>query len=153
MKKCICFARVSTEQQDLTAQLEAVCNAAKCDGYTNDDIITVEGKESAIALKEEERQTLNDIKELISLHPTIESIYFFAVDRLSRRMSVIMSIKEWADENKLNLVFLNPHRMQTLRKNEMGEWIEDELGISIKKEEKKPVLLETCATKELVHGK
>ena len=31
------------------------------------------------------------------------------------------------------------------------EWIEDELGISIKKEEKKPVLLETCAVKDKMH--
>lgn len=28
------------------------------------------------------------------------------------------------------------------------EWIQDELGISVKKEEKKPVLLETCAVKD-----
>ena len=127
MKKCICFARVSTSQQDLTAQLEAVIKAAKGDGYTDDDIIKVQGKESAINLKEEERQTLNELKDLVNEFKTIETIYFFAVDRLARRMSVIMSVKEWADENKLNLVFLNPHRMQTLRKSDNGEWIEDEL--------------------------
>ena len=126
MKKCICFARVSTTQQDLTAQLEAVINAAKGDGYTEDDIIKVQGKESAINLKEEERQTLNELKDLVNEFKTIETIYFFAVDRLARRMSVIMSVKEWADDNKLNLVFLNPHRMQTLRKDN-GVWIEDEL--------------------------
>ena len=38
-----------------------------------------------------------------------------------------MGIKEWADENRINLVFLNPHRMSTFRRNEQGVLVEDEL--------------------------
>ena len=127
MIRCICFARVSTAQQDLTAQIDAVKRSAKFDGYLENEIVVVEGKESAIKLKEEERQTLNELKNLVNDNPTVESIYFFAVDRLARRMSVIMSVKEWADENKINLVFLEPQRMATLQKTEKGEWIENEI--------------------------
>lgn len=127
MKKAICFARVSTVQQSLEAQLEAVKKCAISDGYTDDEILVVTGKESAIKLDEEQRQTLAEIKEMVKTNPTIESIYFFAVDRLARRMSIVMSVKEWADENKLNLVFLNPHRMGTIRVDENGNKVEDEV--------------------------
>lgn len=127
MIKCICFARVSTQQQDLTAQVADVKRAAIYDGYLESEITVVEGKESAIKLSEEERQTLRELNEIVSANPSIESIYFFAVDRLARRMSVIMSVKEWADENKINLVFLNPQRMDTLKRASNGEWVENEI--------------------------
>lgn len=127
MKKVILFARVSTLQQDLEPQVEAVKKAIIYDGYKPSEIVVVQGKESAIKLKEEERQTINEVKQLILNYPTIEAIYFFAVDRLARRMSVVMSVVEWATENKLNLVFLNPHRMSTFRVNEQGVKVEDEL--------------------------
>lgn len=127
MKKVICFARVSTVQQDLTSQLEAVKRCAISDGYNVNEIVEVTGKESAIKLAEEERITLAEIKKLVEEYPKIESIYFFAVDRLARRMSVVMSVKEWADEHQINLVFMNPHRMSTFRKNENGVLVEDEV--------------------------
>ena len=127
MKKVICFARVSTIQQNLDAQLEAVKNAAISDRYTEDEILIVQGKESAIKLDEEQRQTLNEVKELVANNPTIETIYYFAVDRLARRMSIIMNVVEWAIENKINLVFLHPHRMSTFRINEAGVKVEDEV--------------------------
>ena len=127
MYKVICFARVSTTAQDLQPQIEAVKKAILYDGYMESEILYVQGKESAIKLKEEERQTLNEMKQLVEENPTIESVYFFAVDRLARRMSIVMSVKEWADERKLNLVFLSPHAMHTFRRNEKGEWVEDEL--------------------------
>lgn len=127
MKKVICFARVSTTQQDLQAQLDAVKTYAYSDGFTDEDILVVQGKESAIKLDEEERQTLKEIKELVTNNPNVRDIYFFAVDRLARRMSIVLSVKEWADDNKINLHFLTPHKMATLRTNEYGIVVEDEV--------------------------
>lgn len=127
MKKVICFARVSTTAQDLKPQLDAVKRQIIADGYKESEIAEVKGKESAIKLKEEERQTLNEMKQLISDYPTIEAVYFFAVDRLARRMSVVMSVKEWADENNIILVFLNPQPMYTFIRNEKGELIKNDL--------------------------
>lgn len=127
MKKVICFARVSTTAQDLKPQLEIVKRQIIADKYEESEIVEVKGKESAIKLKEEERQTLNEMKQLISDYPTIEAVYFFAVDRLARRMSVVMSVKEWADEHKINLVFLNPQPMYTFIRNEKGIMVKNEL--------------------------
>ncbi len=131
MKKVICFARVSTMAQDLQPQIDAVKRQIIADGYKENEIIIVKGKESAIKLREEERQTLNEMKQLISEHPSIECCYFFAVDRLARRMSVVMSIKEWADENKICLVFMNPQFIRTLSKNDKGELVENEFATLI----------------------
>ena len=126
-KKCICFIRVSSQQQMLEGQKEKVVAAAMSDGYQLDEIAVVEGIESAIKLKEEKRETLNEMKQLIADYPTIDSIYVFAIDRLARRVSVILSVKDFLLEHKINLVFLNPHRLNTIRVDEKGERVEDEL--------------------------
>ena len=119
MKKCICFSRVSSSAQDLTAQRKEVYEAAILRKYKDSEILEVKGKESAIKLKEEQRQTLNEMKQLVEENPTIETIIFFAVDRLARRMSIVLSIYEWATEEKgINLVFLNPYPMETMFKKE-----------------------------------
>lgn len=120
-KKCICFSRVSSYRQDLDYQRNEVkLEALK--SYKASEIIEVTGKESAIKLSEEQRQTLNEMKSIVEDNPTIESIYFFAVDRLARRVSIVMSIKEWADEHNINLVFLNPVRFNTLDKQPDGSY-------------------------------
>ena len=128
MKKVICFARVSTIAQDLQPQLDAVKRQIIADEYKESEIVVVKGKESAIKLKEEQRQTLNEMKQLIEEYPTIEAVYFFAVDRLARRMSVVMSIKECADENKICLVFMNPQFIRTLNKNDKGELVANDFA-------------------------
>ena len=127
MKKCLCFCRVSSKRQDFTAQSNKVKAAAIADGYKESEIIIVKGKESAIKLAEEERQTLNEMKELIEENPSIESVYCFAIDRLARRVSVILSVKDYLLQRGVNLVFLNPHKMGTIRTNEDGTKVEDEL--------------------------
>lgn len=127
-KKCICLCRVSTESQDLTAQIEKVTATAIADGYKRDEIAVVQGKESAIKLDEEERETLNEMKEIIANNPSIESVYVFAIDRLARRVAIVLTVKEYLLKRGINLVFLNPHKMGTLRKDEKtGEMVEDEL--------------------------
>lgn len=127
MKKCIVFCRVSTNHQELENQRNKVVAAAIADGYLMDEIAIVEGKESAIKLKEEERETIKEMKSLINQFKTIESVYVFAIDRLARRVSVILSVKDYLTEKGVNLVFLNPHKMSTLRVDESGKKVEDEL--------------------------
>ena len=120
-KKCICFSRVSSYRQDLEYQRNEVKTEA-LKNYKLSEIIEVTGKESAIKLSEEQRQTLNEMKSIVEDNPTIDSIYFFAVDRLARRVSVLMSIKEWADDRNINLVFLNPVKFNTLDKQSDGSF-------------------------------
>lgn len=127
MIKCICFSRVSSSRQSYTAQSNFVKAAAIADGFKENEIAIVEGKESAIKLKEEERQTLNELKSLIAEYPSIESVYFFAIDRLARRVEVILNVVKEMLDNGINLVFLNPTRMATIRVDEQGNKKENEL--------------------------
>lgn len=127
-KKCIVFSRVSSNRQDFTAQTNTVMRTALEDGYKREEIAVVEAKESAIKLAEEERQTLNEMKRLIEENPSIESVYCFAIDRLARRVSIILSVKDYLLKRNINLVFLNPMKMATLRKDEKtGELVENEM--------------------------
>lgn len=128
MKQVLALLRVSTFQQDLVAQREAVTKAILKDEFTEDDILYVEKKESAIKLKEEEREGLTEMKELLHQYPSIKSVYVFAIDRLARKVSVVISIKEYLLERGINLVFLNPRPLSILRKNEKGELVEDEIA-------------------------
>lgn len=127
MIKCICLIRVSTQQQLLEGQRDKVINAAMSDGYSKSEIEVVEAKESAIKLKEEQRETLNEMKQLIIKYPSIESVYVFAIDRLARKVSTILSVKDYLLEHHVNLVFLNPHRLSTIRIDDKGNKVEDEL--------------------------
>ena len=120
-KKCICFVRVSTIQQDFEAQKNEVYQAALSDGYKKEEIAIVEGKESAIKLKEEKRETLNEMKEIIKENPSIEAVYIYAIDRLARKVSVVLSVKEELDRNGINLVFLHPYKIKTLDRNKEAD--------------------------------
>ena len=113
-KKVICFVRVSSITQSFEEQKAAVISEIIHDKYSEDEIVVVEGKESAIKLEEEHRETLNEMKQLIKSYPTIESVYIYAIDRLARRVSVVISVCEYLTTKGINLVFLNPRKMATL---------------------------------------
>ena len=115
MKKVICFCRVSSKHQDLEYQRKEVMSAIVADGYKESEIAIVEGKESAIKLELMQRQTIEEMNELIEDNPTIESVYFYAIDRLARRVSVVLTVVDMMTKKGVNLVFLNPYRLHTLR--------------------------------------
>lgn len=115
MKKVVCFCRVSSSAQDLTEQRTAVVRAIRSDRFKPNEIVYVEGKESAIKLDEMQRQTLNELKEVIATTPTITDVYFYAIDRLARRVNVVLSVVEEMIKQGINLHFLNPYPMQTLK--------------------------------------
>lgn len=119
--------RVSTTHQDLEAQRDKVIAAAIADDYKMEEIKPIEKKESAIKRKEEEREGLNEMKEIIEANPSIESVYVFAIDRLARKVSIVLSIKDYLTERGINLVFLNPAKMSTMQRNEQGEMEENRL--------------------------
>lgn len=127
MIKCICLIRVSTQQQILEGQKDKVIAEAIHDGYSKEEIKVIEAKESAIKLAESERETLTEMKQIITMNSGIESLYVFAIDRLARKVSTVLSIKDYLLENNINLVFIHPHRMSTMRKNDKGIMVEDEL--------------------------
>lgn len=128
-KKCIVFGRVSSSRQDYTAQVNKVKAIAIADGYSEDEIAIVTGKESAIKLDADKRQTLNEMNDLIEENPSIESVYCFAIDRLSRHVGVIIAVAEDLYNKGVNLVFLNPNKMGTIKVNDKtGEKEKDYIG-------------------------
>lgn len=62
MDRAIILSRVSTQQQDLIQQTDEVLREVHKDGFSDDNIIIIEDKESAIKLSEEERRGLNRMK-------------------------------------------------------------------------------------------
>lgn len=99
--------RVSTLQQHLESQEDALRRAAIADGYSEDDFVIIGKKESAIKLDEEEREGLNELKEYLATGE-IDCIYIFELSRLSRRPLILYSIREQLLKAKVQLKCLNP---------------------------------------------
>ena len=118
MKKVICFTRVSTAVQDLEPQRKEVEKAILSDGFKKDEIAYVAGKESGFK-DEEERETIKLLRQALEDNPEAKDIYIFAIDRLARRVSIFLSIKEnILDKNGINLTFLNPCKSSTMIKED-----------------------------------
>lgn len=117
MAKVIAFLRVSTKGQDLEPQRNEVIREIMKDGFSLDDIVTVEGKESAIKLDEDERKTLNDMNDIISKDPSIRHVYCRSIDRISRRMSMAFNVYEELTKKGINLVVLSPMRLESFTKD------------------------------------
>ena len=87
--KAIALIRVSTIHQDLNQQTEAVIAEIKKDGYSQDTIILIEEKESAVKLDAESRLGINRMKKAIEEDASINAVYVFELSRLSRRPDVL----------------------------------------------------------------
>lgn len=107
--KCILLSRVSTHSQDLKQQTDELITAAHKDGYTDDNIIIIEDKESAIKLSEEERNGLNEMKRHIETDCLINSVYVYEVSRIARKEKILFSIRDYLIERSVQLVMLNPY--------------------------------------------
>lgn len=109
MSKCILLSRVSTFNQTLDSQTEAIKNEALKEGFKLEDMITIEDKESGIKLSEEERHGLNTLKEYINTDNNIRCVFIYELSRLSRRQLVLFSIRDYLIEHKIQLVCLQPY--------------------------------------------
>lgn len=106
--KCICFARVSTVQQDLEQQTNELLLEAKRCGYNSNSIITIEYKESAIKLDEDEREGLNTLKEYI-YKDKVECVIIYEISRLARKQKVLFSIRDLLIDEGIQLICLKPY--------------------------------------------
>jgi len=109
MKKCILLIRVSTFNQDLTQQTEAVKIEAIKDGYKEKNIIIIEDHESAIKLSEEERNGLNKMKQYIENDSSIDCVYVYEISRISRQAKIVFSIRDYLIERKIQLIVIKPY--------------------------------------------
>ena len=109
MNRAIILSRVSTQHQDLTQQTDEGLREVHKDGFSDDNIIIIEVKESAIKLSEEERRGLNRMKYEISEDPNIKCVYIYELSRLSRRQLVLFSIRDFLVERQIQLICLKPY--------------------------------------------
>ena len=108
-KKAIIFARVSTEAQDYTEQVNRMTAVAMVDGYKKDNLIVISNKESAIKLAEDEREGLQQLQSAIAADSAINAVYVFEISRLGRRMDVISSVVQWLTDSHIQLVCDTPN--------------------------------------------
>ena len=109
MAKAIILSRVSTTEQSLDSQTQAIMNEAKKEGFTDNDLIIIEEKESAIKLSEEERKGLNRMKEAIEHDKAVTHVFIYELSRLSRRQLVLFSIRDYLIERNIQLVCCTPY--------------------------------------------
>lgn len=107
MAKCILLVRVSTQSQDLEQQTIKVREQAIKDGFTDENIIVIEDKESAVKLSESERNGLNMMKHYIE-NDDVSTVYTYEVSRISRQPAMLYSIRDYLIEHHVQLVILNP---------------------------------------------
>ena len=107
-KKVVLFVRVSTENQELESQIEALKNTAYIDGYNDEDLIIIAKKESGVKLKEAEREGLNELKRAIERND-IDGVYLFELSRLSRDPVTLYSLRDNIfKKEKIQLKCLKP---------------------------------------------
>ena len=106
--KALLLVRVSTGHQDLVSQTQRVKEEALRDGYKEKDIIIIEDVESAVKLSEEERNGLNRLKQYIENDSSINCVYTYEISRISRRASVVYSIRDFLISHHVQLIVMNP---------------------------------------------
>ncbi len=108
-KKCIIFARVSSESQSFDEQtLELRQLAEHQYGYPPDSHLIIEYKESGIRLKEEERLGLTEMKEFIKSDPQINCVFASEISRIARTKKVLFSIQDFLVQRKIQLIIAEP---------------------------------------------
>jgi len=106
--KAIILSRVSTYHQDLSQQTELVLAEALKDGFSRENIIIIEDKESAVKLSEAERNGLNQMKRFIDTG-NISTVYTYEISRISRQPAMLYNIRDYLIEHHVQLIVLNPY--------------------------------------------
>ena len=126
MAKAILFVRVSTEKQTLDAQSKELREFAMSDGYAPEDLIEIAEKESARKRgkidaygREEDRRGIKRLKELVESDSSINALYVWELSRLGRRQKVIMDLREFCIDHKINIIIKTPSVIRLL--DEKGE--------------------------------
>ena len=114
MSKCILLVRVSTEAQSYDEQERVVYQLAKADGFSDEQIIAIKDKESAIKLDEYERHGLNELKRYIESDADISAVYCYELSRIARKKNVLFSIINFLTSRKVNLIIKEPNLLRLL---------------------------------------
>ena len=110
MKKvCVCFCRVSTQQQDLEQQTNAIISEGEKMGYDRDHQIIIQYKESGVLLSANEREGIDKLKESILKNRDIDCVICWELSRIARRADIIYNIRDFFLEHHIQWIVLNPY--------------------------------------------
>ena len=101
------FLRVSTSKQQLESQYDEMLKYAKADGVEEEDIVTIQYKESGKNLKEEERLGIKEFKEVCEREPIV-CTYISELSRIARTEKVLYSFIDYLQDRKIQLKCKNP---------------------------------------------
>ena len=111
--KAIIFARVSSVQQDYDRQISDLMPVVKADGYKKDEIYIIKHKESATKNNFEQRQSVQELIDLIEHNP-IEILYTSEVSRLARRSDVMYGILKVVTEKNICIYIQKPQEIRSI---------------------------------------
>lgn len=111
--KAIIFARVSSVQQDYDRQISDLMPVVKADGYKKDEIYIIKHKESATKNNFEQRQSVQELMDLIEHNP-IEIVYTSEVSRLARRSDVTYGILKVVTEKNICIYIQKPQEIRSI---------------------------------------
>lgn len=106
--KAIAFVRVSSIAQHLESQKKEVYNVIHRYGYSDDEVLCIEQKESAIKLAAEDRVSLQQLYNAIEKYDTIEFVFVYEISRLTRQSRMMYEIRDFLIEHKVNLHCMKP---------------------------------------------
>lgn len=106
--KAIAFVRVSSVAQHLESQKQEVYNVIHRHGYSDDEVLCIEQKESAIKLAAEDRVSLQQLYSAIEKYSTIEYVFVYEISRLTRQSKMMFEIRDFLIEHKVNLYCMKP---------------------------------------------
>lgn len=122
-KRAIIFVRVSTDRQELDTQSSELRQFAIQDGYFPDNLILIAEKESARKKvydeqgREIDRKGIHRMKELVESDSSIDCLYAWEISRIGRRKKVLMDVREFLIEHKVNIVIKTPSVIRLLDKD------------------------------------
>lgn len=116
---CILFSRVSTLVQDLTQQTNELISEAERLGYSKEQQILIEYKESAIKLSIDERKGIIALKESIEQNP-VDCVIVYEISRISRQTTMLYEIRDWLIQRNIQLICLKPY-MRLLEDGKMSQ--------------------------------
>lgn len=108
MAKIILLVRISTVRQEIEAQKNELKQLALADGWTEKDMIIVEGVgASAIKLNDVYLSEMDELYHTIDTND-IDAVYAWEISRIGRNEEILMRFKNHLIERGIQLVIKNP---------------------------------------------
>lgn len=113
-KKAIIWLRVSTKKQDLTQQKKDLTEFAKSEGYSEKDLIYIEGL-GASAIKQDDlyEEIMEELKQKLKTEP-VSNIYCWEISRLARDKERFEGLKKILVAKKIQLTIYKPETVRLL---------------------------------------